>query len=536
MYNPWFRRRFPPNHLANRRNDLAFPPWFLPAMAGHPAVHPDHSDSGELIPRKVRAVAEVETERPSVPTLPISYVAWSPEGRYLLYIGGPGPRAEHGPLMLLDMNEPGNPRPVAQRPLYGGLAWHPAGDSFVYTRMDRGPGGRLAPTIFQQRLTGGEPVNLLPQEVTPPLNVAFIHRWLDERTLAFDESVGTAMRRAFLLDAVEGRLVQTPELVATTFTWAPTGDRLAGQGSDPLSPTFWIWDRLANRFLIAPRTGEDSPLPGVQQHFEAWSPDGRSALFTAWTGRPYRPGSRPTLYRLDLTTGETTRLAEGAAFAAWSGDWIAYVRDAPRFTLVVTRAADNQVRWTDDLGPPPQMDGPSFPWTFWPRMVGPYLAYRTTAGDWLVSRADRKEVERIYRGELVSPFWSPTGRQIALLHTNEGAFLVVLANPLWQPQTEPAPGAIPSQASPLPLAQEQPPGPMPGPPPGPPPPPDVIGLPPWLREPQPVPWPPWQPGPIPPPELPPWPGPPGNANNHPWLQPPANPPNGAWPTYWPWWQ
>lgn len=446
MYNPWFRWPLPTGQWAKHRNNAVMPPWSRsasrgesaygiaePYYSGRPAGNPDHSHTSALIPPGVRLVADLRVSRPPVPNLPESYVAWSPDGRYLLYIGGPGPGGEEGPLMLLDINEPAQPRPVAQRPFHGGLAWHPEGQSFVYTGMYHGPDGRSEPTIYQQRLAGGEPVNLLPPEVTAPLKVAFIHRWLDDHTLAFDESVGTAMRLALLLDAAKHSLIANPELVATMFSWAPPGNRLAGQGFQPLPTSFWLWDRMENRFLRSPVPEENPPLPGMQQFFEAWSPDGRSALFTAWSGAPYDSGSKPALYRLDPVTGQTALLSENAALAAWSDDWIAYVRLEPSFTFVMTRASDNQVLWTDDLGSLPQMDWDLYPWTYWPKIAGRYVVYRTTAGDWRVSRTDRKEVHRIYRGESVSPFWSPQGEHLALLHTNAGGALAVLENPLWQP-------------------------------------------------------------------------------------------------------
>lgn len=42
--------------------------------------------------------------------------------------------------------------------------------------------------------------------------------------------------------------------------------------------------------------------------------------------------------------------ADGARLAAWSRDLMAYVKLGPEMTLVVARAGDGHVLWTENLG------------------------------------------------------------------------------------------------------------------------------------------------------------------------------------------
>lgn len=208
------------------------------------------------------------------------------------------------------------------------------------------------------------------------------------------------------------------------FFWNELGDRVAGQ-IDGVPAHFWLWDRKHRQF-ITPKG-----LPGVYQWFQAWSPDGNSALFTAWDSKGWygQPGARPTLYRVDLETGQIEKVAD-AGLAASSGDLIAYVKFGQELRLVVARASNGEVLWTDDLGELSRIET-KLPWGYQPTIAATFIGYRTVDDEWRVSPHVQRDSRLMFRGPAITAQWSPFGRYLAV-HRRQGdeTRLQVLENPL----------------------------------------------------------------------------------------------------------
>lgn len=340
---------------------------------------------------------------------------WSPEGNRLLYMGPHQARAQSawGPAMLLNLAHPGEPVQVTRLPA-ADPTWHPDGRqiAFIGPRHEQ-PVDRQ--TVYRQDLPSGQPVDLLPGAQAGRL-ISKIHGWVDQRTLAYEDHLGTGTQQLGLVNSVAGAPVPLPTLWATTFKWSLDGRRVAGQTAAVIPESFWLWDR--ERGMLLPSSEK---LPGPSQWFEDWSPDGRSILFTTWTNGSYtQPGAgKATLYRLDLEGGALTEIAKDAVAASWRGDTICYVKWGRHLKLVVANAADLQTRWTTNLA-----------WatdetvrrlmTDRPTLVGRFVSYETGDHRWLVSPVRRRVPRLIYRGAADSPSWSPDGRYLALLQRRKG--------------------------------------------------------------------------------------------------------------------
>jgi len=350
-------------------------------------------------------------------------VDWAPDGRRLLYIH---PENVFGPAMLLDLDQPDQPKPLTKTPTHS-LAFSQDGQSFAYVGDHPGP-GRPESTVFVQSLAGGEPVDLFPDggSVHGVSGAIFVDRWLDERTLAYIEGMGTGVRALWLVDVPTRKMLLpvSTDYVATEFTWTKDGSRVAGQlGGGP--PHFWLWDRPSGEF-IKPA----SPLPGTAQWFEAWAPDGRSVLFTAWTGGiPYWDRTAvATLYRWHLADSRVEKVAEHAGRADTSGDYRVFIHFGERPTLMVTRAADGQTVWSEPLGKWERpADGPPR-WPSRPLLQNGYIAYAHGDGAWYVSPLERRAPKALVKGSDLQLQWSPDARHLSVLG-GDPARLRVLVNP-----------------------------------------------------------------------------------------------------------
>jgi hypothetical protein len=280
--------------------------------------------------------------------------------------------------MLLDLNRPERPILVTTEPA-GDVVWSPDHTQIAYTAA-RPYNGRTVATIHTKPLAGQEPVDVLPGDLAMK-SVSTgkeIHGWFDPTTLAYHEHMGASVQQLFLDNPEKGELLPTESLMASSFIWSEYGQRVAGQMSGGPAH-FWLWDREQKRFRT-PKV-----LPGVYQWFEAWAPDGRTAM--------------------------------------------AYVQFAPKLTLVVTRARDGAVAWSDDLGERSKIEAK--PWEYRPAIATTFVGYRTADDEWRVSPIHRKESRVLFAGPADAAQWSPFGRYLAVSRpVGQGVRLQVLENPL----------------------------------------------------------------------------------------------------------
>lgn len=361
----------------------------------------------------------VRTSSPPQPVAeaPADFAAWVPDGRSLLY----GTR--NGPVMQLNLDRPEQPVTVTTVPTFSLTT---DGKSIAYVSGHQGP-QRLESTIYVQSLAGGDPVDLFAgtTAIHGVSGVLRVDRWVDANTLAYYEAMGTAVRQLWLID-VPSRRVLLPESIdyaATTFTWTADGSRVAGQWSGGPA-NFWLWDRVNGTFIKP-----TSPLPGEQQHFEAWAPDNQSVLFTAWSGgfAYWDLTASATLYRWHLDDGRVEKVAENAGLAGWSGPYITYVQFGERPELVVT--ADGKQRWSEPLGKlPPQGDGPP-PWPQRPLLQAEYIAFAHLDGQWYVSPLGARSPHPLAKGHELQVQWAPDARHLGVLG-DDPVRLQVFVNPV----------------------------------------------------------------------------------------------------------
>lgn len=327
------------------------------------------------------------------------WLAWAPTRRQLLY---PGP--EPGTIMQVDPTRPTEPGLASSAPALQ-AAFSPDGRTLAFI-------GRQE--VRLQSEAGTVSIGL-PRKGTS--GAFFLSAWLDDRTLALEEHMGSGVQELRLLDTATQQLTDPAgaPLAATFFTWAPARDKLIGQGP----AAFWVWDRATGK-----RLSPAAKLPGQSQWFEAWAPDGAALLFTAWAGGfPYADLRGVTLYRWDLATGAVTKVADQAALAAWAGPYIAYVRLGEPLTLVVTR--DGQELWTEPLGTLPPDRRQDLQWWYRPVPVGTNaLAFHRADGWWTLSPLDRRAPRPLVQGAQVALAPSPEGEYLAVL---DGARLRVFA-------------------------------------------------------------------------------------------------------------
>lgn len=262
--------------------------------------------------------------------------------------------------MLLNLAQPTQPAQATAVPS-GSVVWSPDRNSIAYTTT-RPRGDGLLETIFAKKLAEGNSVDLLPDEmaVQSVSTSKEISGWFPDGEIAYHEHKGPGVQQLFLLNVENRKLFSPDKLVAAWFAWSESGERVAGQQQS----SFWLWDRKERRFLT-PKT-----LPGSHQWFEAWSPEGRFVVFTAWNrNEGYgKPGARPALYRLSVESGDVEKVDENAGLAALSGDLIAYVKFGERLTLVVAKASGGKTLWTDDLGELSKVEA-QLPWGYQPTIA-----------------------------------------------------------------------------------------------------------------------------------------------------------------------
>lgn len=379
---------------------------------------------------EIASGVEVIADLPASPAVAARpRLAWSPDGRKLMYIGASQVEAQPwGRVMAVDLTRPGEPQPVTDRPAFNAV-WRPDGRAVAFVGT-RGEPPNHVETVFLQPLEGGAPVDLLPGDlaVRGVSTSKYLHRWVNGDLLAYQEHRGTGTSELLLLDPDRRELVSTPELLASNYDWSQAGNGLAGQWSGGLA-RFWVWDRRTARWLLP-----DEPVSGAYRWFESWTPDGDTALFTVWTTPPpyTLPGGDPELFRWDAGSGAAHKLADNAGLAAMAGDYVVYVRFGIQMELVVARSPGTEILWTAGLGalPADEHGDGIWWWEYRPVLFGPWVAYHRSDGLWVVSPIERGEPRPLFTGKRVEISPSPDGRYLGLLESKVPARLRIVRNPL----------------------------------------------------------------------------------------------------------
>jgi hypothetical protein len=384
------------------------PPPGAPADPAGPA--------GASQPRVVREL----TNLIPVPSFP----RWAPGDARLLYESHDPSGTAFGIPTTLDVAAGTDPQPVGQMASFTQPALSPDGRQVALTGRRIEPDGSEATTIYLEGPGGEAPTDLLPgnQAKLGVSGTKFLLGWIDDRTLAFEEHMGSGLQALELVDTTTRKLLPLPEqLVATFFHLAPGARRVAGQVYGGPA-RFWVWDFDANQYLMPA-----APLPGQFQWAEGWAGDD-TLLFTAWTEYPFAEEAHTaTLYGWNLKTGSITKLADDTVMAAATARYVASVRVMPRPTLAVAELG-GKVLWEEDLGALPIG---SAIWAFRPQVSERYVAYKHANGQWRLSPLAAKNPVAVPPGPPADTAvsLSPGGQYLTVLQHDIPAKLLILANP-----------------------------------------------------------------------------------------------------------
>ncbi len=287
--------------------------------------------------------------------------------------------------VTLEVEPPASP---GYQPLTGGcarsIAWGPNGCvAFVAARDEE-----FTPETVYLRYFGvtGNPfktIDLLPGDLARHgvSKTKVVHGWLDDRTLAYEEHMGTGVQKLGLVDTSTYAPIECPELLAFSFHWQPGGSLLLGDMNGPAG--FWIWDRASGKYVLE---SSRSLSDGIQR-FQAWGPAAKTAGSVFFSASAEEELDRNVdlhsdLYEYDLKTRSCTKIANDAGPAEQAGGVLAYVKLSSPLTLVVKDLARGTVLWEQDLGalaPPDSIK------RFKPVMCDGYVLYRTSKGEWWLS-------------------------------------------------------------------------------------------------------------------------------------------------------
>lgn len=349
--------------------------------------------------------------------------AWSPDGLKLVYSGPSSSPTIPGPATVLDLKaRPSVPREISSQAAYD-TAWSWDGRSVVFITARQDDGRQTKTILLQPEQGDGPAVDLLPGQMATKgiYEVEGIEEWVGPRLLAYSALVGSGGIRSLFVKNVDQPSVwpESPGRDANWFTWSPDKSQVAGQMWEG---DFWIWDFKTKTFLNMPARQE-----GQWRVIEDWGPDG-TILFTLWSNMYTYWGKSPRpqgLYKMNLQTGSTTRIAENGVMASASDSAVAYVElgSTPRLRV---RNWSGSTQWTEQLGAFSQA------WlgqvrNYRPRFVGPFLAYRHTDGDWFVASTSQHNSERIASGKDPVVSWRPDGHYAAI---HRGGRMTVILNPL----------------------------------------------------------------------------------------------------------
>ena len=341
--------------------------------------------AANLVPTLAAAPSDLADGIAPRASLAATAVAWSPDGARLLY-------AQLDGLWIAPASDLAAAKRIVRTPATAAeqVAWSADGNQIVFAAQRPGDDWD---TIWLVDNDGAHVRDMLP--IGSPVGSTGIRSiglvgWNDRGELVFWVHCGTECSRFEALDVSTGRT--TEYCIGSGFSaWA---DRAARGACSFQSGGVGIIERAAGdddagcREVLDPL--EFGPHP-ITRTFDAWSPDARRLLYTAWA-TPGTPAGSPTLAVLDVDSSKRRMLLERAAWGAWSPDGarIAAIR--------ITRATRDRNAVTLDLLLLHATSG---------RVIATLSLGRT-------SDATRVLDERI-ENKTTAPVWSPDGSRVTVV-------------------------------------------------------------------------------------------------------------------------
>lgn len=261
--------------------------------------------------------------------------AWSPDGTQLAYARG-------RTLAIADAQASFSTTcrvtPATAEHVITEIAWAPDGSAIAF--ISRRAGDRVDDgwdTIWLTTPTCSDARDLLPRGapfVSPGVRAIALSSWLSPRELAFTQHVGTGFVGLAKIE-VDTRRYSVFCTAEGWVHWSPRRDRAAvdlhmgGVGVIDVTATRAVseWATFCPT-RIPGCDGDAAPQPRRKHVFEAWSPDGRSAILTTGACPPGSVGMvdpNDTTLILDVDANRRQPFIEHASHASWSplGDRIA---------------------------------------------------------------------------------------------------------------------------------------------------------------------------------------------------------------------
>jgi WD40 repeat protein len=385
----------------------------------------------------------------SLRSVPSEVYAWSPDGSLLAYAVGDTVLIAEAPDFARVRCRIRAPGVLASIPH---ISWSPDGQQLAFVSPRAGDQWSTI-WVASERCTDIRDVLPpgVPFDSTGVRGVA-ISTWVNADALAFTHHCGTECEALNRVHVAEGTFASYC-VGAGRFSWNPAKthalvDRhLGGLGllqeayAVPLAPGAPPFSSVNEcREILAGCTVVEGRPSGEWRSFDAWSPDGQQALFTAQPCTTRMESNRPAgvLSLWDLGTGRHEALFANASRAAWAPDAsrIAFLLlGAPRYDLsgnvagadlesagpssvhlAVMSIGDRVVRILMPLGTvgpmgfverDPDESRPS--WS----PDGSKLLVTDMQGDLFLVHLDGRDRRRLARGHVVAS-WSPDGSRVTV--------------------------------------------------------------------------------------------------------------------------
>jgi WD40 repeat protein len=363
-------------------------------------------------------------------TLESAVYDWSPDGQRLAYVTDDGiwmveaPEFRH-PKRLIRKGRGGAAHQITQ------LRWSPDGQKLAFASPR--PGDEWS-TIWLVDADGSHLRDLFPPggPLGRPGRGEGISGWLSNAEIAFVDGCGTgcvALKKvntenAWSYGSLCETMVNNGLVGRERYYWAPTKTRAIAEldagalglvevknAQEVLEPSFHA---PFCRSAIQGCTSGKEQIEGRLLQFDAWSPDGKYALYHGWDCW-YDPVSESgvNLHLWDVDAGQQHQLINNAGWAAWSPDGtkIAFLLfGAPRYDK-------SQLLVGADFVPGQPV-----------RISVGIMAVATREVQTLIPLdSEATTPERVAEWELLRPDWSPDSKQLAL-HNGKGELFLVEAD------------------------------------------------------------------------------------------------------------